>query len=110
VPLSVKQYMDGLGRPVQAIKENYGAVGKFVKSTITYDALRREDKMYHPFESTGSSGVEAPPAYITPAGNGFEGVAGNTGAECGTTTTTEIDGKRLKQITTPLVSGLRPLM
>jgi RHS repeat-associated protein len=54
-----------LGRPVQTIKENYGSAGKFVKSTITYDALGREDKMYHPFEST-TNGVQAPPAYVTP--------------------------------------------
>jgi RHS repeat-associated protein len=64
-PLSIKQYMDGLGRPIQTIKENYGATGKFVKSTITYDAIGREDRMYHPFEST-TNGVQTPSIYIVP--------------------------------------------
>ena len=68
-PLSIKQYLDGLGRPISTVRENYTPALLHQKNNITYDALGRQDKTFLPFES-GSPGYEAalgtvPNAYAT---------------------------------------------
>ncbi|NJN33852.1 MAG: hypothetical protein HC817_05980 [Saprospiraceae bacterium] len=60
--LTTKQYMDGLGRPLSIVKENYTPDGKQQKNNVTYDALGRQDKVYQPFEGT-ALGHETAPAY-----------------------------------------------
>ena len=65
-PLSTKQYMDGLGRPLEVIKELYTPPSPahssnywHQKNAIAYDALGRQNKAYLPFESS-NLGFEAP--------------------------------------------------
>ncbi len=57
-PLSTKQYMDGLGRPIEVVKEYYTPDNKHQKNYMTYDALGRQNKSFLPFESA-SLGFEA---------------------------------------------------
>ena len=45
------QFVDGLGRPIQSIRENYTPAYLNQKNNITYDALGRQDKMYQVYES-----------------------------------------------------------
>lgn len=49
-PLSTKQFMDGLGRPVSSVRELYTPNSLHQKNNVTYDALGRQDKAYLPFE------------------------------------------------------------
>jgi RHS repeat-associated protein len=56
-PLSTKQYMDGLVRPLSTVRENYTPNLLSQKNNVTYDALGRQDKSYNPFE--GGLGYEA---------------------------------------------------
>jgi RHS repeat-associated protein len=51
IPLSTKQYVDGLGRPIEVVKENYTPAGKQQKNYMTYDALGRQSQTFLPFES-----------------------------------------------------------
>jgi RHS repeat-associated protein len=66
--LITTQFMDGLGRPIEVMKEKY--TPKVAphpndawqqKNYITYDALGRQDKGYQPFESS-TLDVETPPS------------------------------------------------
>ncbi len=57
-PLSTKQYMDGLGRPIGGIKEYYTPSNLHQKNFVSYDALGRQDRAYQPFESA-TLGFEA---------------------------------------------------
>ena len=59
-PLSTKQYMDGLGRPIEVVKEGYTPDGLHQKNYMTYDALGRPFKTYLPFES-GALGFDINP-------------------------------------------------
>jgi RHS repeat-associated protein len=63
-PLSTKQLMDGLGRPVSIIRELFTPNNLNQKNNVTYDALGRQDKSYLPFEGT-TTNYEATPA-LTP--------------------------------------------
>ncbi len=63
-PLSTKQYMDGLGRPVSTVRETYTPNLLHQKNNVTYDVLGRQDKSYLPFEGS-ALGYEATPA-LTP--------------------------------------------
>jgi RHS repeat-associated protein len=67
-PLSTLQYFDGLGRPTEVVKVAYTPKTPqhpneawHQKNYITYDALGRQDKSYHPFESN-TLDVEAAPS------------------------------------------------
>jgi RHS repeat-associated protein len=51
-PLSSKQYLDGLGRPISAVREQYTPALLHQKNNVTYDALGRQDKSFLPFESS----------------------------------------------------------
>ena len=64
-PLSTKQYLDGLGRPVEVVKENYTPDGLHQKNYVTYDALGRQSKTYLPFESS-ALGFQAVPFTSSP--------------------------------------------
>jgi RHS repeat-associated protein len=64
-PLSSKQYVDGLGRPLSTVRETYTPALLHQKNNTTYDALGRKDKTFLPFES-GSLGYEA--AGVVPFG------------------------------------------
>jgi RHS repeat-associated protein len=67
-PLSTKQYMDGLGRPVSMVRELYTPSNLNQKNNMTYDALGRPDKSYLPFEGTGGYQVApalTPNSYVT---------------------------------------------
>ncbi len=55
---TMKQYFDGLGRPISSIRENYTPNYSHQKNNITYDAIGRQDRAYQPFESS-STGYEA---------------------------------------------------
>jgi RHS repeat-associated protein len=63
-PLSTKQYMDGLGRPIEVVKEFYTppTAGHTAywhqKNYVSYDALGRQNKTYLPFEN-GNLGFQA---------------------------------------------------
>ena len=64
-PLSTKQYLDGLGRPVEVVKEFYTPTAPthpsnfwHQKNYVGYDILGRQNKAYLPFES-GTLGLEA---------------------------------------------------
>jgi RHS repeat-associated protein len=66
--LTTKQYFDGLGRPIELVKENYTpfttthpTTNWHQKNYVSYDALGRQNKTYLPFERS-TPGVEAPPA------------------------------------------------
>ena len=59
-PLSTKQYIDGLGRPIEVVKEGYTPDGLHQKNYMTYDALGRPFKTYLPFES-GALGFDINP-------------------------------------------------
>ena len=63
-PLSTKQYMDGLGRPLEVVKENYTPNGQQQKNYVSYDALGRQNKTFLPFESS-SLGFEAASNYFS---------------------------------------------
>jgi RHS repeat-associated protein len=65
-PLSTKQYFDGLGRPIELVKENYTPFTAFHPTTnwhqknyVSYDALGRQNKTYLPFERS-VLGMEVP--------------------------------------------------
>jgi RHS repeat-associated protein len=68
-PLSTKQYMDGLGRPLSTVREGYTPAAAQQKNNVTYDALGRQDKRYLPFESSSlgheTAGGAVPYAYTT---------------------------------------------
>jgi RHS repeat-associated protein len=49
--LIAEQYMDGLGRPMGMMKKDHGTTGIHQKSSVTYDALGRQDRVYQPFAS-----------------------------------------------------------
>jgi RHS repeat-associated protein len=58
-PLSTKQYMDGLGRSIETVKELYTPYASthpanywHQKNYMTYDALGRPNQSYLPFESS----------------------------------------------------------
>jgi Domain of unknown function (DUF6443) len=55
-----KQFADGLGRPIGAIKEGYTPSGQHLKAFTEYDALGRQHKSYHPFESAVTGFQTAP--------------------------------------------------
>jgi RHS repeat-associated protein len=64
--LETKQYMDGLGRPIELVKENYTPFAAFHPTTnwhqknyVSYDALGRQNKTYLPFERS-TPGMEVP--------------------------------------------------
>ena len=57
-PLSTKQYLDGLGRPIEVVKEGYTPSGQHQKNYVAYDALGRQNKAFLPFESS-SLGFQA---------------------------------------------------
>ncbi len=57
-PLSTKQYMDGLERPIEVVKEFYTPSNGHQKNYASYDVLGRQNKTYLPFESS-SLGFEA---------------------------------------------------
>jgi RHS repeat-associated protein len=50
--LSTKQYLDGLGRPTEVVKEFYTPSNLHQKNYVSYDALGRQNKTYLPFESS----------------------------------------------------------
>ncbi len=60
-PLSTKQYMDGLGRPISTVRENYTPAGQNQVNIVTYDNIGRQDKGYLPFQSTGTTLVAGTP-------------------------------------------------
>jgi RHS repeat-associated protein len=63
--LITKQYMDGLGRPIEVVKEGYTPNSNLhQKNYVSYDALGRQNKAYLPFEGS-TLGVELPPAYTS---------------------------------------------
>ena len=51
-PLSTTEYLDGLGRPFEVVREFYTPAKKHQKSYMTYAIFGRTDKSYQPFEST----------------------------------------------------------
>jgi RHS repeat-associated protein len=58
-PLSTKQYLDGLGRPIEVVKESYTPTSDLhstanwhQKNYVSYDALGRQSRSYLPFESS----------------------------------------------------------
>ena len=64
--------MDGLGRPVEVVKELYTPPSDahpnaywHQKNYVAYDALGRQNKTYLPFESNSSLGFETPPPYTS---------------------------------------------
>jgi RHS repeat-associated protein len=68
-PLSTKQYLDGLSRPIEVVKENYTpkvdphpTVAWHQKNYVSYDALGRQNKSYLPFEDA-NLGFQLPVAY-----------------------------------------------
>ena len=52
---TVKQCFDGLGRPIQGIKESYTPNYAHQKNQITYDAIGRQERSYQAFESSNSN-------------------------------------------------------
>ena len=54
---TIRQYMDGLGRPVQSVAVANSPNLKDVISVVEYDIQGREFKKYDPFESTNSNGA-----------------------------------------------------
>jgi RHS repeat-associated protein len=67
-PLSSKQYVDGLGRPISTVRETYTPSLGHQKNNVTYDALGRKDKTHLPFENSllGYESAGATPfAFIT---------------------------------------------
>jgi RHS repeat-associated protein len=67
LPLSTKQYSDGLGRPFLTYKHQYALNSQHQKSYVTYDILGRTDKMYQPF-ANATQGVDA----SIPSGSDFK--------------------------------------
>jgi RHS repeat-associated protein len=57
---SARQYMDGLGRPVQSVAIANSPTGKDVISVVAYDNQGRESLKYDPFESTFTNGAYVP--------------------------------------------------
>ena len=51
-PLSTKQYLDGLGRPTEVVKEFYTPSNLHQKNYVSYDALGRQNRTFLPFESS----------------------------------------------------------
>jgi RHS repeat-associated protein len=51
-PLHTKQYMDGLGRATEVVKEYYTPSNLHQKNFVSYDVLGRQDKTFLPFESS----------------------------------------------------------
>jgi RHS repeat-associated protein len=72
-PLSTKQYLDGLGRPIEVVKELYTpptanhSAYWHQKNYVTYDVFGRQNISYLPFE-TGTLGFEAPANLLNSAG------------------------------------------
>jgi RHS repeat-associated protein len=72
-PLSTKQYLDGLGRPIEVVKELYTpptanhSAYWHQKNYVTYDLLGRHSRSYLPFE-TGTLGFENASIYLNAAG------------------------------------------
>jgi RHS repeat-associated protein len=72
-PLSTKQYLDGLGRPMEVVKEFYTpptashSAYWHQKNYVSYDALGRQNRSYLPFE-TGTLGFENASIYLNAAG------------------------------------------
>ena len=70
-PLSTKQYLDGLGRPIEVVKELYTPPTANhlaywnQKTGISYDAFGRQNMTFQPFES-GTLGYENPVSYTNP--------------------------------------------
>ena len=48
-PLSSKQVLDGLGRPISGVKENYDGSNRHVANYVSYDPLGRQNRVYQPF-------------------------------------------------------------
>ena len=70
-PLSTKQYLDGLGRPIEVVKELYTPTSVahpndfwHQKNAVAYDVLGRQNKTYLPFESN-TLGFETPSTSAT---------------------------------------------
>jgi RHS repeat-associated protein len=52
-----KQYIDGLGRPLQTVKKAWSPTSKdVIVDAVEYDQYGRVTKQFTPFESTGSTG------------------------------------------------------
>ncbi|MDZ7878902.1 MAG: DUF6443 domain-containing protein [Saprospiraceae bacterium] len=67
-PLSTKQYMDGLGRAVSVVKENYTHSSNLNQiNNVVYDALGRQYRTYLPF---ASNMTQSSAGYVE---TGFEG-------------------------------------
>jgi hypothetical protein len=47
-PLVSESYLDGLGRPVGAMKQSYTPNGLHLKTSVSYDALGRQEKAFLP--------------------------------------------------------------
>ena len=71
-PLSTTQYIDGLGRPVEVVKEGYTPNGQHQKNYVAYDALGRQFRTYLPFESNSLGFEAAPTSPITYAQTEYE--------------------------------------
>jgi Domain of unknown function (DUF6443) len=54
---TIRKYLDGLGRPVQAVAVGNSTNNKDVISVIVYDKQGREFKKYDPYESSNSTGA-----------------------------------------------------
>jgi hypothetical protein len=54
-----ESYLDGLGRLVGGMKQNYTPDNLHLKSSVTYDALGRQNKAYLPFQSSLSGYQDA---------------------------------------------------
>jgi RHS repeat-associated protein len=59
-PLVSESYLDGLGRPIGAMKQNYTPDNLHLKSLVTYDGMGRQDKVYQPFQSSVVGYQDAP--------------------------------------------------
>lgn len=68
-PLCTKQYLDGLGRPIEVVKEYYTPTSTshpndfwHQKNMVAYDVLGRQNKAYLPIEN-GTLGYQAPSVF-----------------------------------------------
>lgn len=52
------EYLDGLGRPVQAVQHQASPSGQDVVQPLAYDALGRQPKQYLPYTATPTAGVD----------------------------------------------------
>ena len=60
---TVRQYFDGIGRPIQSVAVANSPNLKDVISATAYDNQGRESLKYEPFESTNSNG-----SFVAPSG------------------------------------------